>query len=251
MNYGVHWKQAQFDAAKKAALAALACWLVAGLFLEEILAAAAVGLLGFFPALAILLYYPKMKKRHYAGIVEAGLPFSMMEIAVELNLGVPFMQAIRHASLGRGHCAKEFKAVEKEVREQGASVQEALRHFAERVESSAVKRAVTQLSAAFEQGTENRPGDPVKRIAAEILTRQRLESKMFSGKMVMGSLLFIGISAIVPALFQSFSIVGSVILRLSFTATELFLIITVGFPLLDLAVLLYLRSRTPVFLRVQ
>jgi len=67
----------------------------------------------------------------------------------------------------------------------------------------------------------------------------------------MGSLLFIGISAIVPALFQSFSIVGSAILNLSFTATQLFLIIVVGFPLLDLAVLLYLRSRTPVFLRGQ
>jgi pilus assembly protein TadC len=172
-----------------------------------------------------------------------------MSIAVELNLGVPFLDAIGHASLGRGCCAREFEIVAGEVKEQGASMQDALRHFSERIGSRLVKRSVMQLAAAFEHGGSGRSGEPVKRIAMEILTRQRVESKLFSGKLVMFSLLFIAVSAIVPALFQSFSLVGSAILSMSFTATQLFLIIAVGFPLLDIAVLLYIRAKTPFFLR--
>ena len=123
-----------------------------------------------------------------------------------------------------------------------------MRHFSERIESLFVRRAVTQLAASFEQASD---GQSVKKIASEMLTRQRLESKLFSGKLVVLSLLFVAVSAIVPALFQSFSIIGSVILKMSFTSTQLFLIIVVVFPAIDLALLLYIKNQTPVFLREQ
>ncbi len=226
-------------------------WLLFGLLLEDLVLSATLALLSFFPCMACFLYYPKIKKKQYAGLVEAELPFCLMNIAVELNLRIPFGKTLEHASKGKEKCARELRLVVREVEEQGASMQTALRHFGERIDSRLVKRAVTQLSAAFEQGGRENCGLPIKRIAAEILTRQRVESKLFSGKLVVGSLLFIAVSAIIPAMFQSFSIVGSVILHMNFTATQLFLIIVVGFPLLDLAVLFYIRSRTPVFLRGQ
>lgn len=226
----------------------LVAWLVLGLVLDELILSAAVGAVLFFPGLGLQLYYPKIKRKKHAGLVEATLPFCLMEIAVDINLGMAFEKAIRHASKGSGKCAGELGIVLKEIEEQGASVQEALRHFSERIESRLVKRAVIQLVAAFEQGKGKDAGAPIKRIAAEILTRQRVESKMFSSRLVVLSLLFIAVSAIVPALFQSFSIVGSVILHMNFTPLELFLIITVGFPVLDLAVLFYIKSKTPIFL---
>jgi len=238
------------QSAKYAAVFSLACWLLLGLFLENALLAGLLGLLCFFPVFFLALYNPIAKKKRHGKLVESCLPFSLLKIAVELGLGVPFVNALEHASEGKDCCAKEFRIIAKEIKEQGASVEQALRHFAERTDSSLARRAVTQLAAASEQGSKN-SGKPIKRIAIEMLTRQKLESKLFSGKMVLGSLLFIAVSAIVPALFQSFSIVGSVILQLQFTAIQLFLIIVVGFPLLDLAVLLFIRSRTPVFLRGQ
>ena len=67
--------------------------------------------------------------------------------------------------------------------------------------------------------------------------------------MVVYSLLFVAVSAIVPALFQSFVIVGSMVLTLSLTAQQIFLIIVVGFPALDLAALYYIKAKTPLFLR--
>ena len=238
-------------AVKYATVISILGWLLSGIVLEDILLSGLLGLLCFFPGLGILLYYPRMQRKKYGQHVEACLPLTLLNIAVELNLGMPFIKAIEHAGKSKNCCGKEFRTVEMEIREQGASVQESLMHFAERVESRLVKRAATQLAAAFEQGKGKKCGEPIKRIATEILTRQKLESKLFSGKMVVSSLLFIAVSAIVPALFQSFSIVGSVVLQLSFTAMQLFLIIVVLFPVLDLAVLLYIRSRTPVFLRGQ
>jgi hypothetical protein len=61
--------------------------------------------------------------------------------------------------------------------------------------------------------------------------------------------LFIAVSAIVPALFQSFVIVGSMVLELDFTPLQVLLVTAVFFPLVDIAVLLYIRGKTPVFLR--
>jgi len=237
------------NSAKYAAIFSICCWLLLGLVLESPVLSALLGLLCFLPAFAATLYYPKMKRKRQGERVEAGLPFCLMNIAIELNLGIPFVKALEHASRERSTCAGEFRAVAEEIREQGASVGEALRHFSERTDSRLVKRAVVQLASAFEQATPKKSGEPVKRIAAEILARQRAESKLFSGKLVVFSLLFIAVSAIVPALFQSFSIIGSVILQMRFTAIQLFLIIVAVFPMLDLAVLFYIREKTPVFLR--
>ncbi len=236
--------------ARQAIVFSIACWLALGLYLNNMLLGATLAIACFFPAFAALHYYPKMKRKQYAGLVEASIPFTLMNIAIELELGVPFLKTIEHASKASNCSAIEFNIVAKEVKEQGASMQDALRHFSERIESRLVKRAAIQLAAAFEQGSKGSE-EPVKKIALEILTRQKVESKLFSGKLVVLSLLFIAVSAIVPALFQSFSIVGSAILHMNFTASQLFLIIAVGFPILDLAVLFYIKGKTPVFLRGQ
>jgi hypothetical protein len=238
------------NAMKWAAVLSLVSWLLAGLLVEDLILSALVGILSFFPPFLFLLHWPEAKRREHAALVEAGMPLHLMNIAMELNLGIAFEAALENSGKGDDACSEEFANVLEEIKGQGASVQHALRHFGERLESTLVKRAATQLSAAFEQKGRQR-GEPLKRIATEILARQRVEGKLFSGKMVVSSLLFIGVSAIVPALFQSFSIVGSAVLNLGFTAMQLFLIVAVGFPLLDLAVLLYIRSRTPVFLREQ
>ncbi len=236
------------NAAKYAAVFSLTSWLFVGLLVEDLVLSALIGGFLFFPPFVFLLHLPKAKRKEHAALVEAGMPLHLMNIAMELNLGVAFEAALANSCRGKDPCSKEFKKVLAEIEGQGASVQQALRHLGERIDSTLVKRAATHLSAAFDQKGGER-GEPLKRIATEILARQRIEGRLFSGKMVVSSLLFIGVSAIVPALFQSFSIVGSAVLNLGFTAMQLFLIIAVGFPLLDLAVLFYIRSMTPVFLR--
>ncbi len=235
--------------APEAGLAAIFAWFVAALLLNNILLGALYALAAFFAAFGLLLYYPAIKKKNYAKRVEAQLPFVLLDIAIELNLGIDFLRCLQHAAKQRGEAANEFRKAVIAIERQGATVQDAMLQMAARVNSRMLNRSIVQLVAAFEQGAKQAAGEPIKKIAAEILSRQKIESKLFAGKLVVLSLLFIAISAIVPALFQSFTIVGSMVLKTRFTAMQVFLIIVLLFPLLDLLVLFYIKSKTPVFLR--
>ena len=75
------------------------------------------------------------------------------------------------------------------------------------------------------------------------------KGKEFSQKLVLFSLMFIVVSAVFPALFQSFVIVGSSFMQLDFLPVHVLLVIGVLFPLIDIAALFFIRSQTPHFLR--
>ena len=234
--------------ALKAALFSLFAWLAFGLFLEELAVSFLLAVLSGIALLGIVLYLPAVKRKRYAQIVEGQLPFALMNIAVEMNLGLKFEKILENASGQDNEIGKEFKKVFLEATRKGASVQEALMHFSERIDSLEVKRAIALFVSVYEQG-QKASGESVKMLAREMLAKQRAVSKEFSGKLVVYSLLFVAVSAIVPALFQSFAIVGSMVLNLSFTAQQIFLIIVIGFPSIDLATLYYIKLKTPIFLR--
>ena len=82
-----------------------------------------------------------------------------------------------------------------------------------------------------------------------MLSRQKSESKEFSGKIVMFSLVFIVLSAIIPALFQAFITVGSSFMEIPFEGFQVLIIVGVLFPLLDTLLLFYIKSSTPEFLK--
>jgi accessory gene regulator protein AgrB len=117
----------------------------------------------------------------------------------------------------------------------------------ERNSSMNVKRACSNLSNLQFQGSRDITG--LKKLAQELLLKQRIESKEFSGKMVVYSLVFIAVSAIVPAMFQSFVLIGSYFMNISFTPVQIFFISVALFPMLDLGVLILIDSKTPLFLK--
>src|SRR3989344_5253593 len=235
---------------KYAAIAALSAWFASALFLEEIALSLVPALLVFALVYCTLLSYPKLRRRKFAALVEKDLPFALLSLAVEIEMNVQFETALGNiARQDYGAVSREFKKIVSEVKDSGASVQEALFSFAERIPSLAVKRAITQIVAAYEQGAGKRSSVPLKKLAHEMLLKQHSESKEFSNKLVVFSLLFIAVSAIVPALFQAFIIVGSSFLALQMSAVQILLIVALLFPALDFAVLLYIRAKTPEFLK--
>ncbi|MAG21846.1 MAG: hypothetical protein CL943_00885 [Candidatus Diapherotrites archaeon] len=232
----------------KAALFALFFWLAAGLFLEDLLFSLLVGMVGGLFVLGIMEYAPIAKRKRYAALVESQLPLALMNIAVEINLGLKFNEILGHVAEQNNEIGSEFRKVLREIKQQEASVQESLMHFGERIESLEVKRAIALFVSIYEQG-HRAGGESLKMLSKEMLAKQRSQSKEFSGKLVVYSLLFVAISAVVPALFQSFVIVGSMILELTLTASQIFIIIVVVFPIVDLAALYYIRLKTPIFLQ--
>ncbi len=238
------------NSTRQSALFAVGAWFFIALIIGKIAESLLFGIVAGIIFFAAKMYYPTMKKKQLAALVEKDLPFALLSMSVELNLNVPFEKAMEGIADGKyGMASNEFEAACEEIQSKGASVQESLLHLSERIDSLQVKRCVSQMVSIYEQGGRKNKGLPVKRLAKEILSKQRAESKEFSGKLVVFSLMFIAVSAIVPALFQSYIIVGSMFLETNITAPQVLLIVALGFPLLDLAILAYIKGKTPVFLK--
>lgn len=219
--------------------------LVTGNLIEGIMVGGTVFVSGF----AFFLLYPKIRKNRIKALIERDLPFALMAMAVELNLNIPFEKTIDNAARKKyGIISFEFSKVVGEVKNYGSSLQEALFHLSERNDSLMLRRSISQLVSIYEHGSRRERGTPIKRLAEELLSKQKSESKEFSGKLVVFSLVFIALSAILPALFQAFVSIGSMFLELEFTALQVIVIVTVFFPLIDAGILLLIKLKTPVFL---
>ncbi|MFA6065211.1 MAG: type II secretion system F family protein [archaeon] len=224
----------------------LFCWLGAGVLTKNILLSLGIGLIAATLIFVLLLQAPLAKKKAYAKKVEAELPLFLMQLSTEISIGKSFFKAIEDSCKEQSDTSKEFALVLQDMKK-GASFSEALEQFNKRMDSLAIRRVCSNLSNLQTQGSKDTTS--IKKLAQEMLLKQRIESKEFSGKMVVYALVFIAISAIVPAMFQSFILIGSYFMKLSFTAPQVFLISVILFPIADLAVLLVIDSKTPIFLK--
>lgn len=191
----------------------------------------------------------KWKQNKTNALFEKDFPFALMALSVELNLEIPFEKALEDIALQNyGLVSKELGIVCREIREGGSSVQESLLHLSERISSQNVKRAMVQLVNVYEHGAEE-GGAALQRLAGEFLAKQRSQAKEFSGKIVIYSLVFIAFSAIIPAFFQAFVLIGSQFLELSLTPFQVMAIIILGFPALNAGMLFYFSTQIPEFLK--
>ena len=67
--------------------------------------------------------------------------------------------------------------------------------------------------------------------------------------MVVFSLMFIAVSAIIPAFFLAFITIGSMFMELDFTPIQVIALTAIVFPAIDLSVLFLIKEKTPVFLQ--
>lgn len=195
-------------------------------------------------AFFFLIKHPALKKKKRAELIERDLAVALRTISIKLNSGTPFEKALKEVSAGYGEFSKEIKRVLKNVG-QGESVNNALKAFGERVDSLLVKRVCMQLCFVYERGAR---GEGLRKLADDLVGVQRMKSREFNAKLVFFSLLFIAVSCIVPALFSAYVTVGSSFMQLGFGSTEILLAFCLLFPLLDVAVLFYLREKTPKIL---
>ena len=204
----------------------------------------------FALGLALFRLYPAYAERKRSARLEKQLPFVLMQLSTELALGQPFEQALAGLEKGFGELSQEFKLVSREIDQAGASVQEALLHLSERARSRELRRGLSQVINVYEQGSPGRrPGEALRRLARDLLLKQKAEVKEFSGKQVMASLLFISVAAIAPALFMAFVSIGSLFLEVGLTSWQVIAIACLGFPLADLAVIGLIKEKTPECLK--
>lgn len=221
-------------------------WLCIGLIIRNLLVSAGISIIIGIIALLLIIYSPIKKQKNYSKKVESDLPDFLTKVIYEMRAGKSFLRAIKDASIEEGFSAKEFQKVVNEI-EKGSSLAEALERMNQRITSISIRRANSNLYNIWLHGTNDIEG--LKRLTQELFLKQRIESKEFSSKMIVYALVFIAISAIVPAMFQSFIIIGSYFMKITLNPIQVFIIITGLFPLIDVSILALINSKTPLFLK--
>ncbi len=234
------------NALKFAIFIGLFAWLFIGLIIKDIYKSGAISLAIIAFIFLILLQAPLVKRKKYGKLVEAQLPFFVMQLATEIRIGKDFRRALEDSSREKNVVSEEYARVVEDLKK-GAGLGKALNAMNARVDSELVKRVNANLANLQLHGKKDVTG--LKKIAQELLSRQRIESKEFSSKMVMYALVFVAVSAIVPAMFMSFVLVGSYFMKLSFSAEQVFLMSVGLFPLIDVTILGFINSKTPAFLK--
>lgn len=218
--------------------------IVSGLFSLAMLSVsldyAPFSILAFIASFFLLAKYPSLKKRARAKEIEKELPNTIRMVGIELGMGLPFETSLRNAcsdsALGR-----ELKHVVKNI-DAGSSIQEAFQAFSNRIDSAFARRASAQIVSAYEKGGS---GETLKRLAYEQESILRVRLKEYNGKMAVYSLLFIAASAVFPAIFQAFVIIGSSFLDVGVSPEQALWIPVIGFPSVNLALFLFVRWKKP------
>ncbi|MFH0973957.1 MAG: hypothetical protein V1817_04195 [Candidatus Micrarchaeota archaeon] len=255
------WASASlFVALLAAALAAFASLAASG----EIFAALALGFLIFALAFGAAFNYPRVAAAKRAEEIERDLAVALRAVSLELAAGASFESVLRRetradaraargdsandvSALGGSELSKEFSRVLREAERTGLGA--ALSAAGERSASPLVKRAFAQLRFACEHGGKGEAAAaPLRKLADELVSVQKTRAREFAAKQTFFGLLFVSVACVAPALFAAYVIVGSAFLELSFGVAEVLFAFIVLFPLVDAAILAYLRWKTPKLL---
>ncbi len=235
---------------KKSASVFVAAWLAWNLLFDGVLEGIAFSALCSALALAFFASGPRRQLDLRARKIEMHLPFALMQLSAEQNIGIPFAQSLqRLAESDYGELSAGLGIHLSKARICGSSVPEALLLFAGSNRSRLLKRAMSQVVSAYEHGNKEGAGEPMRGMALELLARQKSEAKEFSAKIGTFSVAFVVVSAVMPALFCAYLLVGSSFMEVPFDAASARLIIAALFPAIDIAMLLLARSMAPEFLK--
>lgn len=221
-------------------------WLCLGLIIKNIILSAGISMIFTIFLFIFILQLPILKRINHTKKVEADLPILVLKMVYEMKAGKSFFKTLEDCSKEKENSAKEIAIVVEDIKK-GATINEALERMNKRLCSLNIKRVSSNLANIYSHGTKDISG--LKKLAQELLLKQKIESKEFSSKMIVYSLVFITVSAIAPAMFQSFILVGSYFMKIDFTPIQALIIIIALFPLIDVAVLSMINSKTPLFLK--
>ncbi len=159
----------------------------------------------FFAASAYaLLKLPEVAYRKKISGMEAELPLALRTLGMFLEFGVPFKTALEHSAEGRGPLSDEMKKAVAEIR-RGAGVTAAFSCLGRHLGSTDLKRALTQITSSYQRGGR---GAEILAVADGLLSGQKHRMRMGASKQAVFSLLFIVITAVVPAFMLLFASLG-------------------------------------------
>ena len=200
-------------------------------------------ILVFTVAYAVTVSHPSRAASARARKAEKELPEMLREIAIELDSGMSFEKAIETHSRDPGVLGAEFAKAAHEMRN-GSSVQEALASLSARGRSRKVMKAMNTMIAAHGKSSRN-TGEGMMNMANDLARQERALVKEYHAKLAVYSLIFITFSAVIPAMYQAFVIIGSGFLEVPISPEQALLIPALIFPAINFMIISFVLSRRP------
>lgn len=167
------------------------------------------------------------------------LPFFLNNLASDIDKNVPLKLALENRAKQNSEIGKRIASALDLVIKKGYNLETALDKATK--DNSELQKVIYQINDILSSGTKNK-ADVFRILSNNFSEQQSIAIKNYSTKLNFISLIFVVVSAIVPALFLMFFLVGSNFFEISISAIGVILITVVLFPVIDMFILMFMRS---------
>ena len=223
--------------------------IVSFLWAWPIWSALLIGILFFFITLILVMIIPKTIAQRRGDEMSVELPFALRHMATELKAGIGLYKALQAiAQSDYGVLSDEFSRTINEI-EEGTDTKDALRHFALRTQSRALRSALFHVIRALKTG--GNLSNVMGEIAEDVSFELRMKIRDFAEKMNFFGVIFIFGAIVLPVFVAIIGAVTNAPLGVNFSQafqlTPQFIIIFYALimPLVIALLLVYLKFVQP------
>ncbi len=199
-------------------------------------------LLSFLIFFSVVYFLQKIESDIVKKKILQEIPFFLNNLGTDLSRNIPLKIALE-ARCDKSEIGRRIKVALGLIKNHGFNLFEALDEVSN--DMPELKRVFYQVQDMMEMGSKNREY-ALKTLADIIFEEQAQAMKRFSTKLNLFTLLFIVFSAIIPSMFLMFLLVGSSFLEINFSPITIIFITVILFPIIDMFLLLLIRSNNPV-----
>jgi len=189
----------------------------------------------------VIYFLYKIKFQNKQRQVNREIPFFLNNLANDIDKNISLKIALENR-VDDSLIGEKIKQVLHKVNALGYSLSESL--ISVGIENIDLKRVFYQIEDILSTGSKNK-ADSLRTLSSSIVEKQNYQLKNYSTKLSLLSLIYIVVSAIVPALFLMFLLVGSNFLEISFSSITVIFIIVILFPIIDMFIFLVMKSNLP------
>ncbi|HIH10241.1 MAG TPA: type II secretion system F family protein [Candidatus Diapherotrites archaeon] len=196
--------------------------------------------------MGIMVLIPKSRAQGRGEAISVELPFALRHMATELKAGLGLYKTIQTiATADYGVLSEEFARTVAEI-EEGTDAKDALRHFAMRTQSKALRSALLHIVRALKTG--GNLSEIMTTIAQDVSFDMRVKVRDYAEKMNFFGVIYIFIAIVAPVFL---AIIGSILNapisvgNVSLPPMLLALVYLVAMPFILAVLIMYLKMTQP------
>lgn len=195
---------------------------------------------GFFVLYFSTIYFiKKIKAQDNKTRILRELPFFLNNLASDIEKNMPLKLALENRAKQDSAIGKKIKKAMDLVVKKGYNLEFALEESTK--DNKELQKVIYQINDILSSGTTNK-AETFRILSNNFSEQQSIAIKNYSTKLNFISLIFVVVSAIVPALFLMFFLVGSNFFEISISKIGVIMITVVFFPIIDMFILMFMRS---------